>query len=89
LPVFGVLEIVFAVVTLSLWRWRPIFLLNILAMFGALIAVGLESPSYFVSAFNPVTLNTGVVLLSVIGYLSGAEIPSASRCVRHVPKGTP
>jgi hypothetical protein len=89
LPVFGVLEIVFAVVTLSLWRWRPIFLLNILAMFCALIAVGLQSPSYFVSAFNPVTLNTGVVLLSVIGYLSGAEIPSASRCLRHFPRGTP
>jgi hypothetical protein len=88
LPVFGVLEIVFAVVTLGLWRWRPIFLLNILAMFGALIGVGLQSPSYFVSAFNPVTLNIGVVVLSVIGYFAGAEIPSASRCLRHAPKGT-
>jgi len=89
LPVFGVLEIVFAVVTLGLWRWRPIFLLNILAMFGALIAVGLQSPSYLVNAFNPVTLNAGVVLLSLIGYFSGAELPSASRCLRHAPRGTP
>ena len=88
LPVIGVLELVFAAVALLSWRWRSLFLLNILLMVGALIAVGLQSPSYLVAAFNPVTLNAGMILLSTIGYFSAAELPSASRCLRHAPKRT-
>jgi len=60
--------------------------LNVLAMLGALIAVALRSPSYLVAAFNPVTLNVGMVLLSIIGYISAADLPSASRCLRRAPK---
>jgi hypothetical protein len=89
LPALGLLELACAVFTLGLWRWRPFFLLNGLAMIGALIAVGLKSPSYLVGAFNPVTLNAGVVLLSIIGYFSSDELPSASRCLRRAPKETP
>lgn len=88
LPVFGLLELAFAVLTIGLWRWRPFFLLNGLAMVGALIAVGLKSPSYLVGAFNPVTLNAGVAILSMVGYLSATQLPSASRCLRHAPKET-
>jgi hypothetical protein len=88
LPVIGALELVFAVVTLLSWQWRSFFLLNILAMVAALIAVGLQSPSYLVAAFNPVTLNVGMALLSMVGYLSATELPSASRCLRRPPKRT-
>jgi len=87
LPVIGALELVFAIATLALWRWRILFLLNILAMTMALIAVALQSPVYLAAAFNPVTLNVGMVLLSIAGYLSAAELPSASRCLRRAPKG--
>jgi hypothetical protein len=86
LPAFGLLELAFAFLTIGLWRWRPFLVLNGLAMAGALIAVGLKSPSYLVGAFNPVTLNAGVAILSIIGYISSAEVPSASRCLRHAPK---
>ncbi len=34
----------------------------------------------------PVALNSGVILLSVIGYLSAAELPSASLCLRRPAK---
>jgi hypothetical protein len=88
LPAVGALELALAAATLVLWRWRPFFLLNILAMAAALLAVGLKSPSSLAGAFNPVTLNAGVALLSVIGYLAGAEIPSAARCLRHAPNRT-
>jgi hypothetical protein len=88
LPAVGVLEIVFAAATLGLWRWRSLFLLNALFMALALIAVAFQSRSYLVAAFNPVTLNVGMVLLSIIGYYSAAELPSASRCLRHAPKET-
>jgi len=88
LPAVGLLELAFAVLTIGLWRWRPFFLLNGLAMAAALLAVGLKSPSYLVAAFNPVTLNVSVAILSIAGYLSAAEVPSASRCLRRAPKET-
>jgi hypothetical protein len=88
LPAIGLLELAFAVLTLGLWRWRPFFLLNGLAMAGALLAVALKSPSYLAGAFNPVTLNVAVAILSIIGYFAAAETPSASRCLRHAPKET-
>jgi hypothetical protein len=78
----GVVKLVLAFATLLLWRWRPLFLMNITAMAGALVAVAVGAPSYLVAAFNPVTLNAGMILLSLIGYLSAAELPSASRCLR-------
>ena len=45
-PLAGMLELMFAAVTLALWRWRPWFLLNALAMVAALSAVALQSPHY-------------------------------------------
>jgi hypothetical protein len=86
LPTIGALELVFAAATLVLWRWRTLFIVNALLMVGALIGVGVQSSAYLVAAFNPVTLNAGMILLSIVGYLAGAEIPSASRCLRHTPK---
>jgi DoxX-like family len=82
LPAVGALELVLGAATLCLWRWRPFFLVNLFLMIGALINIGLQSPSYLVAAFNPVTLNAGMILLSAVGYLSAAELPSASRCLR-------
>lgn len=87
LPVIGVLELLFSIATLGFWRWRTFFLLNVLVMTVALMAVALQSPSYLTAAFNPVTLNVGMVLLSIAGYLSAGELPSASRCLRRAPKG--
>jgi hypothetical protein len=86
LPVIGVLELVFSIAILGLWRWRSLFLWNILLMTVALIAVALQSPAYFAAAFNPVSLNIGMISLSIAGYLSAVELPSASRCIRHAPR---
>jgi hypothetical protein len=87
LPVIGAVELVFSLATLALWRWRSWFLANIVVMIVALIAVALQSPTYLVGAFNPVTLNGSMALLSLAGYLSAADLPSASRCLRRPPKG--
>jgi hypothetical protein len=85
LPVIGVLEILAGLAALGLWRWRPYFILNALAMFAALGAVALHSPAFLTAAFNPVTLNLGMMSLSLVGYLAAAQMPSASRC-RRSPK---
>lgn len=88
LPVIGIAELAFAAATLLCWRWRSFFVANAALMAGALLAVGLRSPSYLLAAFNPVTLNLGMILLSIVGYLSAADMPSASRCLRHPLKRT-
>jgi DoxX-like family len=88
LPVVGVAELALAAATLLCWRWRWFFVANSALMVSALLAVGLRSPSYIVAAFNPVTLNLGMVLLSIVGYLSAADMPSASRCLRRPNKRT-
>jgi hypothetical protein len=87
-PVAGVLELALAVATLGLWRWRPFFLANIAAMIGALATVTLHSPAYLSAAFNPVTLNCGMIFLSVIGYVAAVDLPSASRCLRTPANGS-
>ena len=86
LPVVGAIEVLLAAATLVLWRWRPFFLINVLLMLVALAAVAVQSSSYLVAAFNPVTLNVGMIVLSLTGYLAGAEIPSAYHCRRQPRK---
>jgi hypothetical protein len=85
LPLIGFAELVFSVVGLLFWRWRGFFILNWLMMIAALFDVALRSPSYLFSAFNAATLNVGVIGLSIIGYLSARELPSAARCLRRRP----
>jgi hypothetical protein len=51
-------------------------------MVGALVSVALQSPSYLFAAFNPVTLNVAMIILSALGYLSARDLPSAAHCLR-------
>jgi hypothetical protein len=86
LPLVGFVEMVIGACAIWSWRSRTFFLGNIAAMVLALINVAVVSPSYLVAAFNPVTLNLGMIALSLIGYLAARDIPSASRCLRRPPK---
>lgn len=86
LPAIGAAEIVFGILALLLWRWRPFFVINAILMLGALVTVALQSPSYLFAAFNPVTLNVAVIIVSVLGFLSAKELPSAAHCLRRPPK---
>jgi hypothetical protein len=85
LPAIGALEILAGLAAAGFWHWRPYFILNALAMVAALASVAANSPTYLAEAFNPVTLNMGMMALSVVGYLAAAQMPSASRC-RRSPK---
>jgi hypothetical protein len=82
LPILGILELLAAACTLWTWRWRPFFLCNALVMIAALLTVAHSSPSYLAAAFNPVTLNVAMILLSAVGRLASVELPSADRCRR-------
>lgn len=78
----GLVEIAISACAILSWRSRWFFLFNIGAMLLALLNVALVSPSYLAAAFNPVTLNLGMIALSIVGYLAADKIPSASRCLR-------
>lgn len=79
---FGIVEILFGILLLVLWRRRWLLLANIPLMIAAGLGVILTSPDYLTAAFNPVTLNVSVMVLALIGYLVSANLPSASRCLR-------
>ena len=85
LPFIGAIEIAFAIVTIVFWRWRPLFLWNAIAMAAALAAVSFQSPEYLTAAFNPVSLNVAMIVLSAIGFAVSRQIPSAARCLRTPP----
>jgi DoxX-like family len=86
LPAIGAAEALLGILALFLWRWRPFFVINAVLMLGALLSVALQSPSYLFAAFNPVTLNVAMIILSALGYLSANELPSAAHCLRRPPK---
>ena len=85
LPWIGAAEIVFGLLVLGLWRWRGMFLLQVVIMLAALGAVAVQSPVYLSHAFNPVTLNLLVVILAVVGWVASDNLPSAKRCLRKAP----
>lgn len=86
LTLIGWAEIAFGLLCLILWRARSLFLLNVALMLCALIAVAINSPQYTISAFNPVTLNVTMIALSLIGFISGKDLPSARRCLTRKPE---
>ena len=86
LPLVGVSEALIGVAGLVLWNWRAFFLLNVLLMFVTLGSVAVTSPWYLKGAFNPVTLNSGMIVMSIVGYLAASGMPSAARCIRRQSK---
>ena len=82
----GWAEIAFGLLFLIAWRERNLFLVNIVLMLCALAAVAANSPQYLIAAFNPVTLNITIIALSLIGFISGKDLPSAKRCKRKNPE---
>ena len=86
LPWIGVGEIALGIVVLSTWRVRPVLIGNGLLMILATVMVTIKSPEYLKAAFNPVTLNVAVLVLSIVGWLSSRTLPSARRCLRRDPR---
>jgi uncharacterized membrane protein YphA (DoxX/SURF4 family) len=80
--VIGLAEIALGLALLVAWNARILLILTVVLMIAALISVAAQTPAYIVGAFNPVTLNFGVIALSIIGLLSSRDLPSAGRCRR-------
>ena len=81
----GWLEIAIGLSVLVFWKPRWPLLITIILMVLALLGVAINSPSYLVGAFNPVTLNLLVISTCVIGLLAGSKLPAAANCRRKPP----
>jgi hypothetical protein len=88
LSAVGVLEILFGVLFLWRWRSRSLFLLNIVVLgvlgLGALVS----QPQVFLAPFNPLTLSVAMIALSLVGFWSAHDLPSARSCRRRKQEET-
>jgi uncharacterized membrane protein YphA (DoxX/SURF4 family) len=81
----GILELAFAAALLIAWHRRWPAVACVASMLVATAMVGLNSPRYFTSAFNPVSLNLAVACLAMIDLVVLSGLPSAARCLRRPP----
>ncbi len=66
IKVAGIGEIVFGFAILLFYRIRFILFANIVGLVGLVLLVAVYTPAYLTEAFNPVTTNLPVVVLSLI-----------------------
>jgi DoxX-like family len=78
----GVVEILFAVMLIILWRYSwPLWTTLALMLIG-IPMVAISAPAYFTAAFNPLTLNLSVAVLVLIAIIVKHDLPTAARCRR-------
>jgi hypothetical protein len=83
--VVGAGELAFGLAFLPLARKRWPWIANVVLMVVGTAALVVNSPERVIAAFNPVTLNLLLAMVSVIGLLSVRDLPSARRCLRRLP----
>lgn len=69
----GVSEILFGIVFMVFYRQRHVALLNMLALAGLLFATGILTPHLLIEAFNPVTTNLPLLVLSLQVYRTACQ----------------
>lgn len=70
IKVVGVCEIVFGLIVILFYRNPAIIVVNIIGLLGLMLFVAAYSPSHLINAFNPVTTNLPLVVLSIILFYS-------------------
>jgi hypothetical protein len=81
----GVAEVVLGMILLLAWHRRWPLAIVLLLMAATLLGVAATSPGVLTGAFNPVVLNVAVAALAVVAWLTMADLPSATRCLRVRP----
>jgi hypothetical protein len=76
----GLCEVAFGVSLLAARRATLHFVATVVLTTLATLAVAVASPRFLTAAFNPVSLNTLMTALAVVGLLTGRDLPSACRC---------
>lgn len=82
----GIVEICLGVCVLLFFRSRWPLAITAVLMLLATIAIAFNSPRYLSAAFNPVSLNFLLAVVSLIGLVMMDDLPSALRCLRQKPR---
>ncbi|MDQ0256834.1 hypothetical protein J2S74_004256 [Evansella vedderi] len=82
----GILEIIVGLLFLFPIRKVGLFLVSSMAV--ALLGLGalFTNPYLFLEPFNPATLNIGMILLGIVGWLNLRDLPQARNCWRRPSK---
>ena len=89
LALVGAGEITLGLALAFAWRWRFLFPLN-LALAVALSLAGLViDPGFLTTPMSPPPLLVAIAGLSFLGTWSARDLPSARRCLRREPGGSP
>jgi hypothetical protein len=86
LVVAGFAEVVMGVIVLAFFRRRWPLTLTVMLMILATVGVAISSPQFLAAAFNPVSLNLLLAVLSLTGLIALQDLPSACRCRRKKPE---
>lgn len=64
--VAGVGEILFGIAIIVFYRYKPILVVNIIALLGLCVYVAIALPNLLIEAFNPVTTNGALIALGYV-----------------------
>lgn len=78
----GILEILFGILWLIYKRKKQLFAIQLVAFPLLTAAAILGDPTTAVHPFNPVTFNLALFALSLIGYFTCNDVPTAKSCKR-------
>ncbi len=78
----GFTEILFGFIWLLPFPKRKLFIGHIILIGLLTVSAWMANPQSVVHPFNPITLNAALILLSLIGYISGSDLPSVRYCKR-------
>lgn len=62
----GVGEILFGIAVIVFYRYKPILVVNIVALLGLCLYVAVKLPNLLIEAFNPVTTNGALIALAYV-----------------------
>ena len=86
LVLVGAAEVALGASVLVFFRRRWPLAATVLLMTLATIAAAINSPRFLSAAFNPVSLNLLLAVMSLIGLIAMKDLPSARRCLRKKPE---
>ncbi|MBD8071459.1 DoxX-like family protein [Bacillus sp. PS06] len=80
--IIGVLEMLFGFVWLFYRKKRHLFAIQMIVFPILTVMALIASPTIAVHPFNPITFNASLWVLSIIGYILAADVPTAASCKR-------
>ncbi|OZM56833.1 hypothetical protein CIB95_08660 [Lottiidibacillus patelloidae] len=80
--VAGIVEVMFGILWLFYRKKRQLFLLQLFVFPLLTISTLVAGMEYIIHPFTPLTFNSALIILSIVGFLVSKDVPSAKSCKR-------